>query len=55
MVFSYEKARETAEGLALELGGGEVCRAVQQGLATPEDGRKLVALRRWRRLGGWIV
>ncbi len=43
VVFSYERARETAESLAEELGGSEVCRAVQQGLATPEDGRKLVA------------
>ena len=43
VVFSYERARETAEALAAELGGREVCRAVQQGLATPEDGRKLVA------------
>ncbi len=43
VVFSYEKARETAETLAAELGGDEVCRAVQQSLATPEDGRALVA------------
>jgi 3-oxoacyl-[acyl-carrier protein] reductase len=43
VVFSYEKARETAEGLALELGGAEFCRAVQQPLASPADGRALVA------------
>jgi 3-oxoacyl-[acyl-carrier protein] reductase len=43
VVFSYEKARETAEALAAELGGGEFCRAVQQSLQTPEDGRALVS------------
>ena len=43
VVFSYEKARETAENLAAELGGAEFCRAVQQSLQTPEDGRALVA------------
>jgi 3-oxoacyl-[acyl-carrier protein] reductase len=43
VVFSYERARETAEALAAELGGPDVCRAVQQPLSTPEDGRALVA------------
>jgi len=43
VVFSYEKARETAESLADELGGPDVCRAIQQPLATPADGRALVA------------
>jgi 3-oxoacyl-[acyl-carrier protein] reductase len=43
VAFSYEKARETAEALAAELGGPEVCRAVQQSLRTPEDGRALIA------------
>jgi len=42
VVFSYEKARERAEELAESLGGDSWCRAVQQGLATPEDGRALV-------------
>ncbi len=42
VVFSYEKARETAEALAAELGGPEFCQAVQQSLHTPEDGRALV-------------
>lgn len=42
VVFSYEKARETAESLAAELGGDDVCRAIQQSLRTPEDGRALV-------------
>src|ERR1700732_1321756 len=43
VVFSYEKARETAEKLAAELGGDELCRAVKQSLGKPEDGRALVA------------
>ena len=43
VVFSYEKARETAEALAVELGGAEVCQALQQPLATPADGRALMA------------
>jgi 3-oxoacyl-[acyl-carrier protein] reductase len=43
VVFSYEKAQETAEKLAAELGGDAVCRAVQQSLRTPDDGRALVA------------
>jgi 3-oxoacyl-[acyl-carrier protein] reductase len=43
VVFSYEKARETAEALAFELGGPDVCRAVQQELKRPADGRALVA------------
>jgi len=43
VVFSYEKARETAEALAFELGGDSVCRAVQQELKRPAEGRALVA------------
>ena len=43
VVFSYEKARETAENLAAEFGGEEFCRAVQQPLSTPADGRALVS------------
>ena len=43
VVFSYEKARQTAESLAAELGGPELCRAMQQPLSTPADGRALVA------------
>ena len=43
VVFSFEKARETAEKLVVELGGAEKCVAVQQPLHTPEDGRALVA------------
>jgi 3-oxoacyl-[acyl-carrier protein] reductase len=43
VVFSYEKAQATAEKLAADLGGDAVCRAVQQSLRTPDDGRALVA------------
>ena len=43
VVFSYEKARETAESLSADLGGPEFCQAVQQPLSTPADGRALVA------------
>jgi 3-oxoacyl-[acyl-carrier protein] reductase len=43
VVFSYEKTRERAEALAAELGGPDVCRAVQQELKRPAEGRALVA------------
>jgi 3-oxoacyl-[acyl-carrier protein] reductase len=43
VVFSYEKAKERAEELAEAVGGAAFCRPVRQGLATPEDGRALVA------------
>ena len=43
VVFSYEKARQTAETLAAEMGGDSVCRSIQQPLSTPQDGRALVA------------
>ena len=43
IVLSYEKARETADALAAELGGPDFCRAVQQPLSTPADGRALVS------------
>ena len=43
VVFSYERAVELAEALAAELNGAEFCRALQQPLATPADGRALVA------------
>ena len=43
VVFSYEKARETAELLAAEMGGAHLCRAIRQPLHTPEDGRALIA------------
>ncbi len=43
VVFSYRSAAAEASSLAQELGGDAVCRAVQQELATPDDGRALVA------------
>jgi 3-oxoacyl-[acyl-carrier protein] reductase len=43
VVFSFEKAQEAAEALSAELGGPTVCLAVQQPLATPDDGRALIA------------
>jgi 3-oxoacyl-[acyl-carrier protein] reductase len=43
VVFSYTQARGVAGALAAELGGDTVCRALQQELRTPEDGRALVA------------
>ncbi len=43
VVFSYVSSREMAEALMAECGGAEACVAVQQELATPEQGRQLVA------------
>jgi 3-oxoacyl-[acyl-carrier protein] reductase len=43
VLFSYKSAAAAAEKLVEELGGESVCRAVQQELRTPEDGRTLVA------------
>ncbi len=43
VAFSYQSARATAEALERELGGPELCLAIQQELRTPQDGRALVA------------
>jgi len=43
VAFSYEKARERAEAVVAECGGPERCRAIQQELSSPADGRALVA------------
>jgi 3-oxoacyl-[acyl-carrier protein] reductase len=43
VVFSYKQARRQAEELAAECGGPERCVAVEQELASPADGRALVA------------
>jgi 3-oxoacyl-[acyl-carrier protein] reductase len=43
VVFSYQSASAQADALAAECGGPELCRAIRQELATPEDGRALVA------------
>jgi 3-oxoacyl-[acyl-carrier protein] reductase len=43
VVFSYRAAAAQAEALVAECGGTGVCRAVQQELASAEDGQALVA------------
>ena len=43
VVFSFQQAADTAAALAAECGGPDVCRAIQQDLRTPEDGRALIA------------
>ena len=43
VAFSYRAAQPQAEALAAELGGPSTCRALQQELATPEDGEALVS------------
>ncbi|MBB5058589.1 3-oxoacyl-[acyl-carrier protein] reductase [Granulicella aggregans] len=43
VIFSYQSAKSTAEALAAECGGTEYCVAIQQDLASAEDGRALVA------------
>lgn len=43
VAFSYRQARKQAEILAAECGGPERCVAIEQDLATPADGRSLVA------------
>jgi 3-oxoacyl-[acyl-carrier protein] reductase len=42
VVFSYLSATPQAEALVAECGGPDLCRAIQQPLATPEDGQALV-------------
>jgi 3-oxoacyl-[acyl-carrier protein] reductase len=43
VAFSYRQARQHAERLAAECGGAEHCVALRQDLATPAEGRALVA------------
>jgi 3-oxoacyl-[acyl-carrier protein] reductase len=43
VAFNYRQAREQAEALQAECGGPERCRALQQELSSPADGRALVA------------
>lgn len=43
VVFSYRSAEEQARALVAECGGEDQCRAIQQDLATIEDGQALVA------------
>jgi 3-oxoacyl-[acyl-carrier protein] reductase len=42
VAFSYRQARDRAEALAAECGGITRCRAIEQDLAKPSDGRSLV-------------
>jgi 3-oxoacyl-[acyl-carrier protein] reductase len=57
VVFSYKQARERAETLVLDCGGPSSCVAVEQELATPEDGRALVqaAIQAFGRLDVLVV
>jgi len=43
VAFSYRRAREQAEALAMACGGAGLCVAIEQELATPADGRALVS------------
>jgi len=43
VVFNYRSTSAQAEALQAECGGPDLCRAIQQPLATPEDGEALVA------------
>ena len=43
VAFSYRQAADQADALAAECGGPGLCVAIQQDLATPEDGEALVA------------
>ena len=43
VAFNYVQARDRAEALAASCGGAGFCRAFQQDLSSPEDGRALVA------------
>ncbi len=43
VAFSYRRAGEQAEALAMTCGGAGRCVAIEQELATPADGRALVA------------
>ena len=57
VVFSYRQARERADALVEACGGHLRCVAVQQDLATPDDGRALVraAIRAFGRLDILVV
>jgi 3-oxoacyl-[acyl-carrier protein] reductase len=57
VAFSYRQARERAETLVLECGGPSRCVAVEQELASPQDGRALVqaAIKTFGRLDILVV
>lgn len=43
VAFNYRAAREQARSLEMEAGGPDCCRAFEQELSTPAEGRRLVA------------
>ncbi|HEY5381783.1 MAG TPA: SDR family oxidoreductase [Acidobacteriaceae bacterium] len=57
VAFSYRDAQDRARALAAECGGDDACRALQQELATVEDGQTLIASASalWGRLDCLIV
>jgi 3-oxoacyl-[acyl-carrier protein] reductase len=57
VVFSYRDAQDRARALAAGCGGDDVCRPLQQDLATVEDGQALIAAATalWGRLDCLIV
>ena len=57
VAFSYARARAQAEALAASCGGPDHCRAFQQDLSTPADGRALVeaAVATFGRLDALVV
>jgi 3-oxoacyl-[acyl-carrier protein] reductase len=57
VAFSFRQARERAEALTANCGGITRCRAIEQDLATPSDGRSLVeaAVRAFGRLDILVV
>lgn len=57
VAFNYREARERAETLVAECGGTDRCRAIQQDLNTPSDGRALAtaAVAAFGRLDALVV
>jgi 3-oxoacyl-[acyl-carrier protein] reductase len=57
VVFNYRSAKGAADALAEELGGAEFCVAVEQDLASPEQGRSLVqsTVERFGRIDALVV
>jgi 3-oxoacyl-[acyl-carrier protein] reductase len=43
VAFSYRSAAPQADALSLQCGGPDLCRAIRQSLATPQDGQSLIA------------
>lgn len=57
VVFNYRSAKGAADALVEELGGAEFCVAVEQDLASPEQGRSLVqsTVERFGRIDALVV